>query len=96
MEFLFKCLKKFGRPASVLFEKVKFGNENSEYLRTLLSDEYSSIFDFHFINSEYLKTFYDIQNDIIKKNEQLKQQQIEMMNLIKENQLLHNQESYLK
>lgn len=92
MNFLFKCLKKFGRPASVLFEKVKIGNENSEYLRALLSDEYSSNFDFHFINGENHKTIYDIQTSMILEKEKIKQQQTEIMNLMMKNQLKNSEE----
>lgn len=54
-EFLFKCLDRFGRKASILFENVDvrhFGHENFNRLLT----DYSKSFDFHFINSFYLKT----------------------------------------
>lgn len=36
IDFLFKCLDKFGREASILFSFVDFRKENTEYLNRLL------------------------------------------------------------
>lgn len=79
IEFCFKCLDKFGRKASILFKNVDFQHSKTEYL-DLLTTKYSNIFDFHFINSEYMKTIYENQNKFYlelkeseKKNEELKQ-----------------------
>lgn len=62
-EFYFKCLDKFGRESSILFKNVDFKYLKSDYLNLLMT-KYSKIFDFHFINSEYLKSIYDEQNSL--------------------------------
>lgn len=69
IQFLFKCLKKFGQPASVLFTHVNFANEKAKYLNQLLFDP-TVEFDFHFVGCEFLKSFYLRQSEIIKKDEQ--------------------------
>lgn len=67
-EFLFKCLDKFGKEASSLFAFVDFGKSRNECLERLLNG-YSEIFDFHFINSQMLKSLYEQQNETIKNDE---------------------------
>ena len=47
IDFLFKCLDKYGRIASVLFGFVDFSDTRRDYLKRLLNG-YSSIFDFKF------------------------------------------------
>lgn len=69
MQFLFKCIDKFGRSASVLFTNVNFSNEKAEYLNRLIFD-LDGKFDFHFINSSFMKSFYQNQSEIIRKEEQ--------------------------
>lgn len=69
-KFLFKCLDKYGRPASLLFENIDFGNKKAEYITNLLNEKYSKIFDFHFINLEFLKSLYFQQDSMIKYEEQ--------------------------
>lgn len=84
IEFLFKCLDKFGKPASPLFAKIVFLNENSSFLHRLISEEskYSKIFDFHVINTEYHKTIYELQNELIRKDEQIKMKQQEQEKIL--------------
>ncbi|KAK8886899.1 hypothetical protein M9Y10_037932 [Tritrichomonas musculus] len=65
LDFLFKCLDKYGKEASVLFTNINFDNIYSDHLNRLLTD-YSNIFDFHYINSAFLKTIYDKQSEIIR------------------------------
>lgn len=60
-EFLFKCLDEFGREASVLFKYFDFGNSRVECMNRLLT-EYKDVFDFHFINSDYLATVYEYES----------------------------------
>lgn len=67
IEFLFKCLDHFGITASSLFEHVNLGEVKSEIIYRLLT-KYSHKFDFHFINSNLLKTFYQLQNELIQKD----------------------------
>lgn len=53
IEFLFKCLDKYGRSASVLFLNIDIENERMNYISRLLT--YSSEkFDFNMINSKSL------------------------------------------
>ena len=84
MQFLFKCLDKHGKPASVLFQNVDFSNEHIKFLHQLFSDEYSQKFDFHFINTNYHKTIYELHNEIIRKEELIKQQNENIVNLMNE------------
>ena len=72
MNFLFKCLDKYGRKASVLFNNIDFGENKSEYINILIT-KYSTKFDFHFINFEFLKSIYEQQNEVLQK--QLENQQ---------------------
>lgn len=72
IEFLFKCLDKFGREGSVLFDHVNIGRSCGTFLHRLLN-EYSEKFDFHFINDQQLRTIYDIESEIIQKTQNLKE-----------------------
>ena len=63
-DFIFRCLDKHGKSASSLFTYADFGEFRNEYLNKLLK-EYSDIFDFHYINSETLKSLYERQSDVI-------------------------------
>lgn len=65
IEFLFQCLSKFGRRASVLFGEINFEKIDIKYLNRLLT-EFSDIFDFHFLNMTFLKKNFEIQNETIK------------------------------
>lgn len=56
--FLFKCLKKFGRQASCLFTFADFNDERYDDLALLMRD-FSSVFDFHFIDSKMIVAIYD-------------------------------------
>lgn len=53
IDFLCKCLDKFGKIASVLFEHVDFSEENPTYLHKIYS-KYSEIFDFT-LNQQTIK-----------------------------------------
>ena len=78
VEFLFKCLDKHKRKASVLFTFIGIEKIQSEYLQRLLT-KYSEVFDFHFINSSLAKNLYEIQNEMIVKDQQSQMQQKEFM-----------------
>lgn len=69
IEFLFKCLDKYKREASVLFTFVGIEKIQSKYLKRLLT-QYSEVFDFHFIYSMLAKSLYEIQNEMIVKDQQ--------------------------
>lgn len=69
MIFLFKCLDCFGRDASILFSNINFENERSKYLNHLMTN-YAHKFDFHFINLTFMKTMFQIQSDLLLKEEQ--------------------------
>lgn len=85
MQFLFKCLNKFGRTASVLFTHINFTNEKVKYLNQLLFDPEIE-FDFHFVSCSFFKSFYEKQNEILK---------IEVQNQKKHDELMKNVENEL-
>lgn len=64
--FLFKCLDKFGKDASILFSSVDFGSEKREILNKLLK-EYSKSFDFHFIDTQMVQILYERENENLQK-----------------------------
>lgn len=69
VQFLFKCLDHHGKKASVLFENIDLCNEHANFLKDLFSDKYSNKFDFHFINTQYHKKIYEMQSEIIQKEQ---------------------------
>ena len=77
-DFLFKCLDVYGRQASVLFTNIDFGDKSNEYLNLLIT-KYANKFDFHFINSEFMRTIYEQQNEILRKQIE-NQQKLEISN----------------
>ena len=76
IEFYFKCLDKYGKQASILFENVDFANSNSKYLKLLMND-YSQIFDFHYINPTITKSMFKIQNELLLSAEETEARLIE-------------------
>lgn len=82
IEFLFKCLDKYKRPASVLFDNVTLGSQQSILINRLIN-EYFNIFDFHFLNDSYHKTIYDMHNEILKGNLVIQQQNDEILHKCK-------------
>lgn len=81
IDFLFACLDKYGRNASILFSNLDLGNLKIECMNLLLS-KYSDIFDFHFINPIFTKELYELQNEQIKREEIIKIHQIESFNAV--------------
>lgn len=53
IEFLFKCLDKHERKASILFLNLDLESDNINILNRLLKD-YSDIFDFNMMNPKFL------------------------------------------
>ena len=87
IEFLFKCLDKYGTKASVLFDEIDFSQFKTECFHRLLT-KYSDIFGFHFVNSSFIKTIYDIQSEILRKEEII---QTKQENVLKEiNDVIEN------
>lgn len=68
--FLFKCLDKYGRSASVLFENADFGEDQKKYLIKLLCPQYSNIIDFRFINPQFIISLYQQHDSIIRYEEE--------------------------
>lgn len=66
IRFLFKCLDKYGKEASILFSIADFGNEGKKYL-SLLTRDYSKIFDFHFIDEKIIDSIYKEENEILSR-----------------------------
>lgn len=89
---MFKALSKFGKEASILFSEVDFGESRSFYVNRLLN-EFSSSFDFHFINSTLVKTLYETQSDFQRREEEHK---IENDKLNKRIELLENKNKNLE
>ncbi|KAK8842128.1 hypothetical protein M9Y10_026355 [Tritrichomonas musculus] len=71
IDFLFECLEKYKKEASPLFSFVDFGNASGEILNKLLND-YANVFDFHFVNEEMMKSFYQQKSDLIHVKEENK------------------------
>lgn len=79
--FLFTCLDRYGKSASVLFECIEIDQMKPQQIN-LLNTKYSKIFDFHFINSNFIKNVYDTENQIhllVSQNEE-KMRKIEEKN----------------
>lgn len=77
IEFLFKCLNKFGREASVLFSNFDFKNKRIDLYSRLMSN-YSNVFDFNMINPKFL---LNTTNELLSELQKLK---IEFSNSISE------------
>ena len=69
IEFLFKCLDKFGRDASILFSNIDFEDQTAQVIDKLITN-YSDIFDFNMINSNLLKTINLLTSEISKLKEE--------------------------
>lgn len=54
IEFLFKCLDKYDRGASVLFANLDLESERIDVLMRLLSSNYQNKFDFNFVNPKLI------------------------------------------
>lgn len=65
----------------MLFSDIDFGNARLKYVNRLLN-EYSESFDFHFINSSLLKTIYDTQKELLRKEEKYQLEQAKTIELI--------------
>ena len=64
--FLFKCLDKYKREASVLFTSIDFANQRKRILYRLL-EEYKDTFDFNMLNPEsLLKTTSELMSEVAK------------------------------
>ena len=63
-DFLFKCLNKHKKSASVLFSNLDLENQRIEIFSKLIN-EYSGVFDFSMINSKFLlKTTTDLLSEL--------------------------------
>lgn len=84
IEFLFKCLDHYGYKASVLFEHVDLLGSSGAVINRLF-DGYSENFDFHFVNTDNVKTIYKLEGEIIdrekKMEDKISESQQEVMNV---------------
>lgn len=92
IEFLFKCLDKYGEAASILFSYVDFKKQSIGVVNRLIQN-YSDKFNFNFINSTLLKTTIQLTSEVTKIKEefssliyQMKQKQEEEFSKMKENE----------
>lgn len=90
VEFYMKCLDKFGREASILFKNVDFQYLKNDYVN-LLTTKYSTIFDFHFINSSCMKNIYEEQNSIYLQIDEMKKYFIKEFETIKKENKKHEE-----
>lgn len=77
VDFVFKVLKEKGREASVLFSEIDFGDAKIECINRLLN-EFSTEFDFNFINSSLLLTIYETNSRLILNEEKHKKEIAEL------------------
>ena len=62
--FLFDCLKKYGRRASILFSNINFGKLDRDLI-VKLHNEFSDIFDFNMIDAKSLfNETYDLIGEV--------------------------------
>ena len=87
IDFLFKCLDKYGKEASVLFSNFTFENSRIDLYSRLINN-YSNIFNFNMINREFLM---NTTNELLS---ELNQMKIEFTSLISEMKtVIKNQKS---
>lgn len=80
IDFLFTCLDKHGKDASILFSFVDFENQSIDVVNRLISN-YSNVFDFNMINSTLLKTTSQLTNELTKLKIEFSSSLKEMKNL---------------
>lgn len=68
-DFLFKCLDQHGIKASILLNKVDFGEEQIKLIHRLFHDHQDK-FDFSFLNSTLAKATFRMINDMNKQKEE--------------------------
>ena len=78
--FLFTCLDKQGKDASILFSFFNFENHEIDVVNRLLN-EYSDVFDFNMINSTLLKTTSELTSELTKLKLEYSEALKEMKNL---------------
>lgn len=84
VEFLFKCLDKHHRKASVLFLNIDMENQPKDLVVRLLND-YGEIFDFNMINlKSLLNTTSELLKELIKVKKEYSKNIQEMKEIIKE------------
>ena len=81
--FLFKCLDKYGRPASSLFNIIDFGEQKIEVVNRLL-EKYSNQFDFNMINKTLSNTVKELTSEVTKQKEEYRKLFKEMKETFKE------------
>ena len=62
VDFLFRCLDKYGKKASVFYNKIDFAEEQINVIHRLLY-QYQGRFDFNFLNSTLAKTTLQLTED---------------------------------
>lgn len=63
--FLFQCLDKYGRNASVLFSHVDFKKQKINVVKSLIN-EYKDVFDFNMINSTLFETNSEMMSEFAR------------------------------
>lgn len=79
-DFLFKYFDKKGRKASILLSFIDINKIDIVHLKRLMS--YSDVLDFHFLNSSLTKTLYEMMNQMILREKQIRIQDDKQMKII--------------
>lgn len=111
IEFLIKCLDKYGKNASVLFDNISFGKLSRQYVN-LLINEYSTKINFEYIASNLIVEIKEYENElqsnskkfsntISNKEKEIGELKQQISNIEEQNNALNkkielNQQQYLK
>ena len=83
IDFLFRCLDKYGIAASVLFNKIDFAEEQINVIHRLLH-QYKGKFDFNFLNSTLAKTTLQLTSESYVQKKEYSELFAEMKNKFEE------------
>lgn len=90
IQFLFKCLDKYGEDASILYNGIDFEEASIEITSSLIK-HYSNKFNFNMIGSTLLRTTIDLLNDKEKSCILINEMQIKLEDKEKEFEQLKSQ-----
>lgn len=88
IDFFLRCLEKYGRNTSVLYNIIDISNEYSYFIRLLQDPKYFKLFDFHLFKKN--SDPYEIESELIRETEILKIKQQDTFDFVQEkiNQIL--------
>lgn len=83
INFLFKCLDKFGKEASILFLNIDFKQQKNKVINTLLND-YKDVFDFNMINQTLFQTTSNLTSEVAQLREEYEHNLSQMKSFFEE------------